>query len=256
MYSIAKASANERDTLFENTAAKKGVNAAIVEKDFWVVLTLDYLFRKSRWKDHLAFKGGTSLRDHHLAIVPRYVFEEAQRLREHTVSLGHLPLTCPICGKRMEREARGWICECKRFYMPTKVVKEILGQVTESQVATAATPQAEGAAEDGAEGVTEGGADAGTPIIIPASKNNHYGMKRRNANGLLVDSVVKEITFGDHQKKENCTMSIRWDDGDVDTLPTNFYRMGTSLYAKKGSKKKTKQLREVTRKPWETKTKP
>lgn len=61
MYSIAKASANERDTLFENTAAKKGVNATIVEKDFWVVLTLDYLFRKSRWKDYLAFKGGTSL---------------------------------------------------------------------------------------------------------------------------------------------------------------------------------------------------
>ncbi len=61
MYSIAKASLEERDTLFENTAAKKGINAAIVEKDFWVVLTLDYLFRYSPWKKHLAFKGGTSL---------------------------------------------------------------------------------------------------------------------------------------------------------------------------------------------------
>ena len=61
MYSIAKALPEERDTLFENTAAKKGINAAIVEKDFWMVLTLDYLFRHSPWKDHLAFKGGTSL---------------------------------------------------------------------------------------------------------------------------------------------------------------------------------------------------
>ena len=61
MYSIAKASPEERDTLFENTAAKKGINAAIVEKDFWVVLTLDFLFHHSPWKDHLAFKGGTSL---------------------------------------------------------------------------------------------------------------------------------------------------------------------------------------------------
>lgn len=61
MYSIAKASSENRATLFENTAAKKGVNAAIVEKDFWVVLTLDYLFHHSPWKDNLAFKGGTSL---------------------------------------------------------------------------------------------------------------------------------------------------------------------------------------------------
>ena len=61
MYSIAKALPEERDTLFENTAAKKGINAAIVEKDFWMVLTLDYLFRHSPWKDHLEFKGGTSL---------------------------------------------------------------------------------------------------------------------------------------------------------------------------------------------------
>ncbi|HNB54531.1 MAG TPA: nucleotidyl transferase AbiEii/AbiGii toxin family protein, partial [Anaerolineales bacterium] len=37
------------------------VNAAIIEKDFWVCWTLDYLFQDSPWKDQLAFKGGTSL---------------------------------------------------------------------------------------------------------------------------------------------------------------------------------------------------
>ena len=61
MYSIARGSSEERGILFENTAAKKGINAAIVEKDFWVVLTLEYLFKHSPWQKNLAFKGGTSL---------------------------------------------------------------------------------------------------------------------------------------------------------------------------------------------------
>lgn len=37
------------------------MNAAIIEKDFWVCWTMDYLFQHSKWKNHLAFKGGTSL---------------------------------------------------------------------------------------------------------------------------------------------------------------------------------------------------
>lgn len=43
------------------TAEKLGINAAIVEKDLWVCVTLDYLFTQSKWKDQLAFKGGTCL---------------------------------------------------------------------------------------------------------------------------------------------------------------------------------------------------
>ena len=59
MYQIAKT--NEREELFINTAAKMGIDPAIVEKDFWVCLTLDYLFHHSKWKSEFAFKGGTSL---------------------------------------------------------------------------------------------------------------------------------------------------------------------------------------------------
>lgn len=47
--------------LFHNTADKVGITAAIVEKDFWVCWMLDYLFHRCEWKDHIAFKGGTSL---------------------------------------------------------------------------------------------------------------------------------------------------------------------------------------------------
>jgi len=40
----------ERRDLFRNTADKLGLNDAIVEKDFWVCLTLDCLFHRSPWK--------------------------------------------------------------------------------------------------------------------------------------------------------------------------------------------------------------
>lgn len=61
MYKIAKLPIEERETLFRNTARKMQVAEAIVEKDFWVCFTLDYLFYKNRWHDSFAFKGGTSL---------------------------------------------------------------------------------------------------------------------------------------------------------------------------------------------------
>lgn len=54
---------NEKDlkALFHNTAARMGMTDAIVEKDFWVCYMLDYLFHRCAWKNHIAFKGGTSL---------------------------------------------------------------------------------------------------------------------------------------------------------------------------------------------------
>jgi len=34
---------------------------AIIEKDFWVCYMLDYLFHRCMWRNHIVFKGGTSL---------------------------------------------------------------------------------------------------------------------------------------------------------------------------------------------------
>ncbi|MCM1295816.1 MAG: nucleotidyl transferase AbiEii/AbiGii toxin family protein [Muribaculaceae bacterium] len=54
--------ANEdRDFVFNNVAIKKGIHKALVEKDFWVCLVLDYLFTTSKFKNNITFKGGTSL---------------------------------------------------------------------------------------------------------------------------------------------------------------------------------------------------
>ena len=61
MYRIAGYSEDERRALFRNTSVKVGLNEAIIEKDFWVCLMLDYLFHKCEYKDAFTFKGGTSL---------------------------------------------------------------------------------------------------------------------------------------------------------------------------------------------------
>ena len=61
MKKIAAIGQKERMALFNNTAAKMGMTAAVIEKDFWVCWMLDYLFHSSKWKDCIAFKGGTSL---------------------------------------------------------------------------------------------------------------------------------------------------------------------------------------------------
>lgn len=61
MRNIAKINERDKIALFTNTAAKMGLTDAIVEKDFWVCFVLDYLFRRSKWKNDIAFKGGTSL---------------------------------------------------------------------------------------------------------------------------------------------------------------------------------------------------
>ena len=61
MYSLLKFPKEELNTIIVNTADRKGMNAAIVEKDLWVCITLDYLFHHSKWKNQFAFKGGTCL---------------------------------------------------------------------------------------------------------------------------------------------------------------------------------------------------
>jgi len=61
MDKIANLSSNDRRELFQETAARKGINPAIVEKDFWVCWVLKQLFFDPQLRNHLIFKGGTSL---------------------------------------------------------------------------------------------------------------------------------------------------------------------------------------------------
>lgn len=47
--------------LITNTARKKNISEAVIEKDYWVTYFLDYLFNENKWKEYFTFKGGTSL---------------------------------------------------------------------------------------------------------------------------------------------------------------------------------------------------
>ncbi len=67
MKNVARMSDDDHRVFFRNTADKTGIRDAIVEKDFWVCYTLDYLFHRSPWASSFAFKGGTALsRIYHL----------------------------------------------------------------------------------------------------------------------------------------------------------------------------------------------
>ncbi len=58
----------ERQLYFEQVAARRGLYAAIVEKDFWVCWLLGVLFADPALRAALVFKGGTSLSKVHGAI--------------------------------------------------------------------------------------------------------------------------------------------------------------------------------------------
>lgn len=61
MNKIVQMSAAERAEVFGETADRKGLADAIVEKDFWVCWVLQQLFSIDSLSDRLLFKGGTSL---------------------------------------------------------------------------------------------------------------------------------------------------------------------------------------------------
>lgn len=61
MYNLIKQPEEQLQIIFRNAAQKTGLHEAIIEKDFWVCLTLDYLFHQCPWREAFTFKGGTSL---------------------------------------------------------------------------------------------------------------------------------------------------------------------------------------------------
>lgn len=61
MDAVLQLSRPQRIQLFSETSQKTGIEAVIVEKDFWVCWTLQELFGLPGIGGHLIFKGGTSL---------------------------------------------------------------------------------------------------------------------------------------------------------------------------------------------------
>ena len=61
MDNVALWPAEKRSELVSETAVRRGMRPAIVEKDFWVCLTLGRLFGYPQLSKIILFKGGTSL---------------------------------------------------------------------------------------------------------------------------------------------------------------------------------------------------
>lgn len=61
MNAFSRMALSEQAFYFEQAAIKTGLAVEAVEKDFWVVRTLDQLFRSPLLADKIIFKGGTSL---------------------------------------------------------------------------------------------------------------------------------------------------------------------------------------------------
>lgn len=58
MNRVATADRAIRAQAFEEAAARMGMPAAIIEKDFWVCWLLGLLFDATQGADHFVFKGG------------------------------------------------------------------------------------------------------------------------------------------------------------------------------------------------------
>jgi len=58
---VANLAKSDRRDLFRETAARRAMNPAVIEKDFWVCWVLKHLFAEPAFASHLVFKGGTSL---------------------------------------------------------------------------------------------------------------------------------------------------------------------------------------------------
>jgi hypothetical protein len=58
---VAQLDASARAEIFAETAERRGLPQALVEKDFWVCWMLAQIFSIEPFKDNLLFKGGTSL---------------------------------------------------------------------------------------------------------------------------------------------------------------------------------------------------
>jgi hypothetical protein len=68
MDKVAHLPARQRRDLFRESAARRGMRPAIVEKDFWVCWILKKLFADPFLKDRMVFKGGTTLSKVHRLI--------------------------------------------------------------------------------------------------------------------------------------------------------------------------------------------
>ncbi len=130
MDDVARLAAGDRADLFKAAAARRGLTAAIVEKDFWVCWTLKRVFTLPNPPAGLLFKGGTSL-SKAFHVIDR--FSEDVDLSFDRAGLGFAgesdPLKAPT-GKARKRGLEALTQACRRVtreqFLPQ--LKKVFGE--------------------------------------------------------------------------------------------------------------------------------
>jgi predicted nucleotidyltransferase component of viral defense system len=105
-----------RQELFLETARKLGVLPVIIEKDFWVCWVLQQIFSIDSLKQHLTFKGGTSLSKAY-QLIDRFsedVDLTISRTAPHLADIAD-PMEANISGKERERRIDALKNSAQRF---------------------------------------------------------------------------------------------------------------------------------------------
>jgi hypothetical protein len=101
---IAQLPASSRAEIFAETANRRALPEALVEKDFWVCWTLAQIFSIEQLREGLLFKGGTSL-SKVFGVIER--FSEDIDLAVDYTMLGFTGRTSPSCPGLIANEANG-----------------------------------------------------------------------------------------------------------------------------------------------------
>ena len=128
-----KRSPSEQAVIIRETAARRGVQSVMVEKDFWVSWTLAVLFAHPEFGGQLVFKGGTSL-SKVFGVIQR--FSEDIDLSVSPAFLGTSEEWVEQAGSRNKRDERmkeleaACICKVRDRFSPEleRIAGEILGK--------------------------------------------------------------------------------------------------------------------------------
>ncbi len=137
MDDFARLRAADRVDLFQTVATNRGLNAAIIEKDFWVCWTLNCLFTLPRFPAGLLFKGGTSLSKVFKAIER---FSEDIDLSFDRTGLGFGGSSDPLVGRTGKQRKHG--VEALVKASRTMIREQLLPQLEESFVTALDPPSA------------------------------------------------------------------------------------------------------------------
>ena len=126
---------NERELFFRTAADALKISLDIIEKDYWVVWTLERLFALRELKTHLTFKGGTSLSKVY-GIIDRFsedidlsIEREFSGLTKIMIRKMHLP-------KKKQRSALENLSKACSEYVQHKMLADLMANIAEKLGAT------------------------------------------------------------------------------------------------------------------------